>query len=115
CPEGSIIEVNLCLEDCGENSAKIDRNLPLVYSLKQNYPNPFNPSTQISYDIPKDGNIKITVFDVLGQEVSILVNKFQKAGMYLVTFDGSNINSGVYFYKIETTDFIETKKMVLMK
>jgi hypothetical protein len=104
--------------DTAENPLGINNNnnsLPTSYSLAQNYPNPFNPSTQITYDIPKDGLVNIAVYDVLGREVSTLVNKFEKTGRYSVTFDASNINSGVYFYKISAGGFTETKKMILIK
>lgn len=106
------------LIDTSENPLGINNNqntIPHNHALSQNYPNPFNPSTLITYDIPKDGIVKITVFDVAGKEVSTLVNKFQKSGKYSVSFDGSNFTSGVYFYKIETPGFTETKKMILIK
>lgn len=93
----------------------VNNPTPLSYNLSQNYPNPFNPSTQITYDIPKEGFVNIIVYDVLGREVSTLVNKVEKAGSYSVTFDAGNINSGVYFYKISADGFTETKKMILIK
>jgi photosystem II stability/assembly factor-like uncharacterized protein len=85
------------------------------YKLSQNYPNPFNPSTIINYTIPEAGNVKITVFDILGREVSALVNQFQTKGSYSVKFDGSNLTSGVYFYQIKSGDFVRTQKMILAK
>jgi len=106
------------LIDTSENLVGINNNqntIPRNFAISQNYPNPFNPSTVINYDIPKDGIVKIIVFNVLGSEVSTLVNKFQKGGKYSVSFDGSNQTSGVYFYKIETPGFVETKKMILIK
>lgn len=85
------------------------------YSLKQNYPNPFNPSTSISFSIPKSGNVKLSVFNSLGEEVTILVNGFIPAGLKTVKFDAQNFQSGVYYYRLETSGFVETKKMVLLK
>ncbi len=90
-------------------------NVPTVYSLAQNYPNPFNPTTTISFGIPKAGQVKMVVYDVLGRVVTTLVNEHKDAGMYNVAFDASNYASGVYFYKLEAGDFTSIKKMVLVK
>jgi hypothetical protein len=83
--------------------------------LSQNYPNPFNPSTIINYQLPNTSDVKLIVYDLLGQEVRTLVNEKQNAGSYQVQFDGSNLASGVYFYKLSATEFTETKKMILIK
>jgi hypothetical protein len=88
------------------------------FKLDQNYPNPFNPTTTISYDIYQDANIKIKVFDIIGREITTLVDKFQAAGSYTVEFDASkfsNLTSGIYFYKIDTDRYSEVKKMILTK
>lgn len=85
------------------------------YSLAQNYPNPFNPVTNIVYSIPKDGNVSFKVYDMLGNQVAEYVNGFQKSGIYTVAFDGANLASGVYYYKLEADNFTETKKMMLLK
>jgi len=85
------------------------------YSLSQNYPNPFNPETKIQFSIPKNGLVKIVVYDMLGREVKELVNEFKQQGSYNVSFNGANISSGIYFYKLITDDFVETKKMILVK
>lgn len=90
-------------------------NIPAKYTLSQNYPNPFNPSTVISYALPKAGNVKITVYDVLGREVQTLVNEYKPAGTYEITFDGSSLSSEFYFYRITTEGFSDVKKMVLIK
>ncbi len=90
-------------------------NVPGKFALYQNYPNPFNPTTNIRFDIPKDGNVSIKVYDVLGRQVSSVVDEFKKAGEYSVSFDASNLASGAYFYKITAGDFVETKKMMLIK
>jgi hypothetical protein len=88
---------------------------PDRFGLSQNYPNPFNPATNIKYTLPKDVNVKITIYDILGQEVSVPVNGFKKAGSYEFTFDGTNLSSGVYFYKAAAGDFTDIKKMTLLK
>jgi hypothetical protein len=90
-------------------------SVPAAYSLSQNYPNPFNPVTKIKYAIPKPGLVKLMIYDVLGREVTVLVNELKQAGIYSVSFDASSYTSGVYFYKLEAGDFTEVKKMVLMK
>jgi len=88
---------------------------PLTFELYQNYPNPFNPSTRIAYSIPKAGHISLKVFDLLGREVATLMNEIQPAGSQSVTFDGSGLASGIYFYRFQAGDFVTTKKMVLLK
>lgn len=93
----------------------ISAEVPYKFSLSQNYPNPFNPSTKIRFDIPKSEVIKLVVYDFLGREVAIPVNQQLNPGTYEVDFEGSTLTSGVYFYKLETENFTETKKMVLIK
>jgi len=88
---------------------------PLAFKLEQNYPNPFNPSTTISYQLPTSGQVTLKVYNILGDEVASLVNEEKPAGNYDVKFDASQLSSGVYFYKLQTGDFVETKKMILMK
>ena len=90
-------------------------NLPTVFYLSQNYPNPFNPTTKINFDLPKDVKVRIMVYDVLGREVIKLVDEFKKAGRYTVEFNGNNYASGVYFYRIQAGEFVQAKKMVLIK
>jgi hypothetical protein len=90
-------------------------NLPTEFSLSQNYPNPFNPSTKIKYQIPDLSFVTIEVFDVLGNEIAILVNEELSAGEYEVEFNASSRPNGVYFYRLQAGSFIETKKMVLLK
>jgi len=100
------------------NSIKqISSNIPKSFEIKQNYPNPFNPTTKIKFDIPSSDNqnVKLTVYDVLGREVALLVNGLLTPGNYVVSFDASGLASGVYFYRIEAGTFAETKKMILTK
>ncbi len=85
------------------------------FELFQNYPNPFNPTTKIRYFIPQEGKVEINIYNVLGQKVKELVNENMKTGKYETTFNGSNLASGVYIYRIETKNFIEAKKMILIK
>lgn len=86
-----------------------------TFALEQNFPNPFNPTTMISYTIPERVNVKLKVYDMIAQQVAELVNGFQEAGHYQVTFDGSNLPSGVYFYKLEAGKFVEVKKFMLVR
>ncbi len=92
-----------------------DNGIPVTYNLEQNYPNPFNPATIIKFSIPEASNVKIIVSDILGREVTTLVNDNLNAGSYSVNFDASKISSGVYFYTLMTDKFKQSKKMLLMK
>lgn len=86
-----------------------------TFHLKQNYPNPFNPETNISWYLPSERFTTIKIYDVLGEEVAVLVNELKNAGTYNLLFNASALSSGVYFYKIEAGEFTETKKLILMK
>ena len=101
----------------GDNDIGISNKIiPDNYSLSQNYPNPFNPTTTINYELPKDGTVKLIVYDLLGREVLKLVNnEFKTSGRYSVDFDGRSLSSGIYFYKIESGSFTDVKRMVLLK
>ena len=88
---------------------------PLTFTLGQNYPNPFNPSTIIKYGIPEAGNVKLTVYNPIGEEVAVLVNGYVEAGHYEVTFNASNLPSGMYLYKLESPNSVKIKKMLLLK
>jgi len=91
------------------------QELPTVFSLSQNYPNPFNPSTTISFDIPRHSHAKLVIYDVLGREVRTLVDEEKQPGRYSVTFDASNLPSGVYLYRMVAGNFSDVNKMVLVK
>ena len=86
-----------------------------MFQLYQNYPNPFNPTTDIKFDIPKDANVKVKIYDILGREVASVINEFKKAGEYSISYDASNLASGIYIYKIEANDLTDAKKMILIK
>jgi len=94
---------------------ELDNGIPGEYDLMQNYPNPFNPSTTIRYSIPEANFATIKVYDMLGNEVTTLVNEEQSAGNYEVEFNASELSSGIYFYKLQAGSFVETKKMILLR
>ena len=89
--------------------------VPKQFTLSQNYPNPFNPNTTIKFELPRTSNVTLTVHDILGREVSLLVNERQAAGVHEVKFDASGLASGVYLYRLQTGDFTQTKRLLLLK
>ncbi|HVN49261.1 MAG TPA: T9SS type A sorting domain-containing protein, partial [Bacteroidota bacterium] len=98
------------------------QSIPDDYFIKQNYPNPFNPTTTISFSLPSKSFVTLKVYDILGREVSTLMNQEKEEGTYNVMFNASNLASGMYFYRIAATsldgsnkNFVETKKMLLLK
>jgi hypothetical protein len=95
----------------------IQENKPTLigFQLSQNYPNPFNPTTTINYSLPQAGNVKLTVYNILGGKVATIVNEYKPAGNYSVQFNGSNLASGIYLYRLESGIFSETKKFILLK
>ena len=86
-----------------------------TFNLYQNYPNPFNPITKIKYSIPNQSSVTIKVYDILGREIETLINKEEKAGNYEINWNASKLSSGVYFYQLKAGEFIQTKKMLLLK
>jgi hypothetical protein len=93
-----------------------ENEIPFEMRLDQNYPNPFNPATKISYSLPQVSTVSLKVFDVMGREITVLLNNERKqAGNYAVPFDAANLPSGIYFYTLRTERFVETKKMALVK
>ena len=97
------------------NIVEVDVTTPFTFNLSQNYPNPFNPTTKISYSVPFDSKVTISVYSVTGEMVMELVNDNVSAGSYSVDFDGSNLASGMYIYKMTAGSFTQTNKMMLMK
>jgi hypothetical protein len=88
---------------------------PIAYTLEQNYPNPFNPITKISFALPEAGNVKLSIYNILGQEIRRLVDEYRDSGNYTINFDASELNSGMYIYKLEVNGFTQTRKMALIK
>ena len=110
----------LVIKDVSDVRVVPGGELPERYSMSQNYPNPFNPTTQINFEIPVRSHVTLTVYNLLGQKVTTLVDKEMSAGRYIADWNsasdsGTKVASGVYFYKLEAGDFIETKKMMLLK
>jgi len=106
----------------GENalSAYKEELIPAQYALHQNYPNPFNPVTTVRYDLPENSLVTITIYDMLGKEISTIVNEYQDAGYKSIVWNATNdygqsISAGIYIYQIKTKDFVQTKKMILLK
>ena len=94
---------------------EVDVQAPLEFAMGQNFPNPFNPSTSIQYSIPETGNVRLAVYNLIGEEIAVLVNGTVQAGHYEVSFNASSLPSGVYLYKLQSTNSIEVKKMMLLK
>jgi hypothetical protein len=94
---------------------EIKNSLPSDYNLEQNYPNPFNPTTNIRFSLTEASQVKLIVYNTLGQEVATLVNGFINAGTYEVNFDAQNLPTGTYFYSITAGNFNSVKKMLLIK
>ncbi|MBT8380462.1 MAG: T9SS type A sorting domain-containing protein [Ignavibacteria bacterium] len=92
-----------------------EEEIPATYSLAQNYPNPFNPSTVIELSLPQAENVKLIIYNLLGEQVEVLVNDYQQAGKYKFGFDASSLSSGIYFYSLTAGSFSETKKMIVLK
>jgi hypothetical protein len=98
-----------------ENNIVQSNNNPLTYKLEQNYPNPFNPVTNISFEIPNQEFVTLKVYDLLGREISTLINEVKSPGNYTVSFNGANLSSGVYFYQLRTNTYSQTKRMLMIK
>ena len=111
----NILGANLKKDGTEEDESAIPVNIPNEYGLDQNYPNPFNPSTTINYQLPQNGFVNISVYDILGNLVTTLVNEETNAGYHSITWNAQGFSSGIYFYTIRTGSFLATKKLVLLK
>ena len=99
---------------------RLGEEIPVHYELNQNYPNPFNPTTRIKYGLPESADVRITIFNILGQLVSVVTDKHQTAGYYEVSWDaktdaGADLPSGIYFYRVDTKNYSATRSMVFQK
>lgn len=94
---------------------RVEVEMPANFELSQNYPNPFNPTTTINFAIPSESDVKIKVFDAVGQQVAVLVNDIVPAGTYKISWDASRLTSGIYFYSMQSGNFVQSKKMILLK
>ena len=90
-------------------------NMVTSYTLSQNYPNPFNPATVINFTLPEQTNAKVIIYDALGNQIDVIADGVKSAGSYSVKWNASNNASGIYFYKLETDNFVQVRKMILMK
>jgi len=104
-----------CYEYQGPSSIADNEQIPKVFFLKQNYPNPFNPITTIEYGLPKASDVKIEIFNILGQRVFSYKKEKKEAGYHKILINGSNFSSGVYFYRFVADDYVKVKKMILLK
>ena len=99
----------------GSTGVEVSNESPLSFKLDQNFPNPFNPSTTIRYGLPNRSNVTLTVFNMLGEQVAMLQNGEQELGFHEVQFDGTNLSSAVYFYRLRAGDFVQTRTLVLLR
>ncbi|MBS1518937.1 MAG: T9SS type A sorting domain-containing protein [Bacteroidetes bacterium] len=110
--EGEVITISSALDNFLISDESV---LPLSYQLSQNFPNPFNPVTVINFQLPLNGTVKLSVFNILGQEVKTLLNDFRQAGNYSIEFNAADLSSGIYYYKLQTGNFSDIKSMILIK
>ncbi|MGB5846869.1 MAG: T9SS type A sorting domain-containing protein, partial [Ignavibacteriaceae bacterium] len=118
-PDGHLLcgteKEGIFIADLNPSNITDINNTSKTFSLYQNYPNPFNPTTKIKYSVPKSEIVQIKVYDILGRELQTILNDFKQAGAYEIKFDATGLPSGVYFYQIKAGNFVETKKMVLLR
>lgn len=108
-------EAKISIDVLLTNIINDEEHLPYEFKLLQNYPNPFNPTTKINYSIPTSSKVSLIVYDILGREVKLLVNEFQNAGRYSIDFNAEGLSSGVYFYRLTSGQFSETRKLILLR
>ena len=106
-----IFHLQITQQVCKNNLSQV----PQSFNLSQNYPNPFNPTTTIDYQIPKQSHVRLSVYDILGNKVEDLVNENKSAGKYSINFNASSLSSGTYFYQLEAGNYMQTKKLILIK
>ncbi len=118
--EASVVNSNMLVDNLVVSNPTAVNDVPVDFALNQNFPNPFNPTTTISFNIPKNGNVNLKIYNVAGQCVRTLVSGYQSAGNYSVVWDatdmnGSAVSAGVYFYVIEASGYHATKRMMFIK
>ena len=117
--EGKIKDITVVGTSEADNGSiggnEVTSIIPKEYALLQNYPNPFNPETSIKFDLPTEGKVKLSIFDISGREVNVLVNENLNAGSYSFKWNGAQFASGIYFYRVQAGSFVQTRKMVLIK
>jgi hypothetical protein len=113
----SVDAVPFYVKDTASISVEEDKNLSIsnTYELYTNYPNPFNSSTKIMYSIPNSTFVTVNIYDIFGRKIESLVSKFQKADTYSIEFNAGNLSSGIYFYRLQTGEYTDTKKLILKK
>ena len=111
------LPINLQVIGGGFNTTPTDvkSDEPLIFQLNQNYPNPFNPTTRIKYSIAKNSFVSLIVYNIVGEKVTTLIEQQQYAGRYEVDWNASNLANGIYIYRVQAGNFVETKKMILLK
>jgi hypothetical protein len=114
-PNGTPVHIRNVTVNVGLLGLQNNNEIPSEFYLYQNYPNPFNPSTNIKFDIPENGIVKLNIYDITGRIISELVNDNMSAGSYSYDFKAAGLSSGIYFYKIESADFVQIRKMILVK
>lgn len=110
-----VAAVGIYKTDFPVDSSRFIRNIEYNFSIEQNYPNPFNNNTFIEYTLKQPTNVNLSIYNFLGEKVTELVNQFQNKGKYKINFNSNSLSSGIYFYRMRTSDFCETKKMILLK
>jgi len=105
----------VCAPWLNKKTSAFEEDINKTYELYQNYPNPFNPSTEITFQIPNNGNVHLKVYNSIGKEVATLVNEYKESGIYSITFNASLLPDGVYYYTISVNQYSSTKKMILLK
>ena len=110
-----IVKPTVVTRDIANSVENLEDGLPVEYSLGQNYPNPFNPVTVIRFSLPHKAKVLLEVFNLLGQRVEVLIDKELEASSYKVDFNAKRLSSGIYFYRLISDNFVQTKKMLLLK